>query len=120
VEISGPAVADAAANLDAYDNVEIYEAPVEDVLPALAGRFDAAVLDPPRAGCTPAVIEALLATGVARLVYVSCDAATLARDLKRLVAGGYRVEWVQPVDMFPQTHHVECVVRLSRSGAVAS
>lgn len=114
VEAFGPAVADAAANLDEFDNVEIYEAEVEAVLPQLAERFDAAVLDPPRAGCAPAVLDALLAARASRLVYVSCDAATLARDLKRLAAGGYGVDWVQPVDMFPQTYHVECVARLSR------
>ncbi|MCC7361161.1 MAG: class I SAM-dependent RNA methyltransferase [Anaerolineales bacterium] len=115
VEAYPPAVADAAANLDEFDHVELYEAPVEDALPALAGPFAAAVLDPPRAGCAPAALEALLATQVARIVYVSCDTATLARDLKRLVAGGYRLEWAQPVDMFPQTHHVETVVLLTRS-----
>lgn len=109
VEAYEPAVADAALNLDEFDNVEIYAAPVEDVLPNLAGHFDAAVLDPPRAGCEPAALAALLAARVARIVYVSCDAATLARDARRLVDGGMTLNWVQPVDMFPQTYHVECV-----------
>jgi 23S rRNA (uracil1939-C5)-methyltransferase len=59
------------------------------------------------------VLAALLEARVPRLVYVSCDAATLARDLKRLAAGGYVVDWVQPLDMFPQTHHIECVAALS-------
>jgi 23S rRNA (uracil1939-C5)-methyltransferase len=115
VEAYGPAVDDAAANLDEFDNVEIYEAPVEDVLPQLAGRsrMQAAVLDPPRAGCAPLVLAALSEARIPRLVYVSCDAATLARDLRRLVAGGYVVDWVHPLDMFPQTHHVECVVQLT-------
>ena len=111
VEAYEPAVADAAVNLDEFDNVEIYAAPVEDVLPQLTGPFDAAVLDPPRAGCDPAALAALLATHLARIVYVSCDAATLARDARRLVDGGLTLDWVQPVDMFPQTHHVECVAR---------
>jgi len=115
VEAFAPAVADAAANLDEFDNVEIYEAAAEDALPAISGPFDAAVLDPPRAGCAPAALDALASLKVARIVYVSCDAATLARDLKRLAASGYHLDWVQPVDVFPQTHHVECVARLSRS-----
>jgi len=117
IEAYPPAVADAAVNLDEFDNVEIYEASVEHALPALAGPFAAAVLDPPRAGCHPAVLAALLAAQVAQIVYVSCDAATLARDLKTLVAaGGYRLDWVQPVDMFPQTHHVEMVAALTYNG----
>lgn len=113
VEAYEPAVADAAVNLDEFDNVEIYAAPVEDVLPQLAGPFDAAVLDPPRAGCTPAALEALLAARLARIVYVSCDPATLARDARRLVDGGMALDWVQPVDMFPQTYHIECVAHFS-------
>jgi len=113
VEAYEPAVADAALNLDEFDNIEIYAAPVEDVLPQLAGPFDAAVLDPPRAGCDPAALAALLAARVARIVYVSCDAATLARDARRLVDGGMTLDWVQPLDMFPQTYHVECVAQFS-------
>ena len=114
VEVYEPAVADAAVNLDEFDNIEIYAAPVEDVLPQLSGPFDAAVLDPPRAGCEPAALAALLEAEVVRIVYVSCDAATLARDARRLVDGGLRLDWVQPVDMFPQTYHVECVACFSR------
>jgi 23S rRNA (uracil1939-C5)-methyltransferase len=113
VEAYDPAVADAAVNLDEFDNVEIYAASVEEVLPQLAGPFDAAVLDPPRAGCEPPALAALLAAQLARIMYVSCDAATLARDARRLVDGGLALDWVQPVDMFPQTHHVECVAHFS-------
>jgi 23S rRNA (uracil1939-C5)-methyltransferase len=109
VESFAPAVADAAINLDEFDRIEIYEAAVEAVLPALQGRFDAVVLDPPRAGCVPAALDALLAASPARIVYVSCDPATLARDARRLTHGGYGLEWAQPLDMFPQTFHVECV-----------
>jgi len=114
VEAYAPAVNDAAVNLDEFDNVEIYEAPVEDVLPALDVKPEAIILDPPRAGCAPAVAEALAASGASRLVYVACDPATFARDARRLAAGGYALEWVQPLDMFPQTYHVECVARFSR------
>lgn len=109
VEGFAPAVEDAAVNLDEFDNVEIYEAAVEEVLLGLEGRFEAAVLDPPRAGCAPEVLRALLALQVARIVYVSCDPATLARDAKQLMAGGYRLMTAQPLDMFPQTYHIECV-----------
>ncbi len=114
VESFAPAVADAAINLDEFENVEIYAAPVEAVLPRLEGAFDAVVLDPPRAGCTPEGLDALLAAQAARIVYVSCDPATLARDAKRLVAGGYTLAWAQPLDMFPQTYHVETVALFTR------
>jgi 23S rRNA (uracil1939-C5)-methyltransferase len=114
VEAFAPAVGDSAVNLDEFDHIEIYEAAVEDALPALGGSFDTIVLDPPRAGCAPPVLEALLATRAARIVYVSCDPATLARDARRLAADGCRLEWAQPLDMFPQTFHVECVALFSR------
>ena len=68
-----------------------------------------------RKGCDPRALEAILRSAAKRLVYVSCNPATLARDLKLLTAGGFRIETVQPVDMFPQTCHVETVVLLSRS-----
>jgi 23S rRNA (uracil1939-C5)-methyltransferase len=109
VESYSPAVRDAEINLDEFDNVELYEAPAEEALSHLNGRFDAAVLDPPRAGCERAVLEALAALAPARIVYASCDPATLARDGKRLAAAGYQLEDVQPLDMFPQTYHIETV-----------
>jgi 23S rRNA (uracil1939-C5)-methyltransferase len=114
VEAYAPAVGDAAENLNEFDNVEIYEALAEDVLPSLGIAFDAVVLDPPRSGVAPEVVEALAASSASRIIYVSCDPATLARDAKRLAAGGYALDWVQPLDMFPQTYHVECVAKFSR------
>lgn len=118
IEAFGPAVRDASANLDEFDNVELYEAPVEaalaHVVDGLAGTPTKVLLDPPRAGCDKAVTAELLRLAPARLVYVSCDPATLARDARRLAAGGYRLVSAQPVDMFPQTHHIETVAVFER------
>lgn len=72
----------------------------------------AVVIDPPRKGCTPEFIDQLVKFGPARLVYVSCDPATQVRDLKLLGEGGYRLEDVQPFDLFPHTRHLECVMTL--------
>ena len=73
---------------------------------------DLVLLDPPRAGAESAVIKGILDARPSRISYVSCDPATLARDLKKLVAGGFRVESLKGFDMFPQTHHVETIVHL--------
>ena len=77
-------------------------------------QIDAAILDPPRKGVSPEVLARVVAFHPERLVYVSCDPSTLARDLALLCQHGYIVEWAQPLDMFPQTYHVETVVRLTR------
>jgi 23S rRNA (uracil1939-C5)-methyltransferase len=79
------------------------------------GQHQAAILDPPRAGCEPRAIAELLRLGTERLVYVSCEPSTQARDVALLVRGGYRVRRAAIVDMFPQTYHVETVVLLQRS-----
>ena len=109
VELAPAAIADLLENTAGFDNVEVIEGPIEAVLPDLDTRFDAAVIDPPRAGVDRFALDALVASQPARLVYVSCDPATLARDAKRLARAGYRLVEVQPVDMFPQTYHVESV-----------
>ena len=77
---------------------------------------DVALLDPPRDGCNPVFLSALLRIQPSRIVYVSCGPESLARDLKILTAGGYQVQKIQPVDMFPYTSHVETVVLMSKVG----
>jgi 23S rRNA (uracil1939-C5)-methyltransferase len=77
-------------------------------------QYQAAILDPPRAGCEPAALGELIRLGVDRLVYVSCEPSTHARDLIALVRGGYRVRRAAIVDMFPQTYHIESVALLQR------
>lgn len=83
---------------------------------AAPGPVDLILLDPPRTGAENNVIAGILNSGAGRISYVSCDPATLARDLKKLIAGGYLVDSIQAFDMFPQTHHIEAVTRLIRTG----
>jgi 23S rRNA (uracil1939-C5)-methyltransferase len=119
VELSAAAVADAVRNARAngIENCTFLAGEVRHVLPALMHdgvRAEVVVADPPRAGLHPKALSALAALGPARLVYVSCNPATLARDVGDLARQGYRLQWVQPVDMFPQTPHIEAVALLSR------
>ncbi len=109
VEASPAACADFAVNLDEFDNVDLYEAPAEDVLPYLQEQPQAIVVDPPRAGLEPRALDGLLKLGAPLLAYVSCDPATLGRDARRLSSGGYRLQHVTPFDLFPQTYHIESI-----------
>ena len=114
IESSHSAVDDARENLAQFNHVDLREGWVEQELASIAPPMDAAILDPPRAGCGPHVIGAVIDKQIKRLVYVSCDPATLARDARQLVDGGYRLLDVQPVDMFPHTFHIETVTLWSR------
>ena len=113
IEESASAIKDAEENLSACSNVAMRPGKTETVLGELEETVDAVVLDPPRTGCQRQALESLMRLAPARISYTSCDPATLARDLRVLATGPYQVEAVQPVDMFPQTHHVECIATLS-------
>ena len=109
VESNPDAAADARANAAEVPNVTVIEGNVEEVLAELEEAFDIAVVDPPRAGVAPKALSALIAGRPDRIIYVSCDPGSLARDVHALVGHGYRLKVVQPVDLFPHTHHVETV-----------
>ncbi len=121
VEIDRMAIRAARKNqeLRGAANGDFIVGPAEEWIPALLQRFPAektaVITDPPRVGCAAPFVEALRATGPAQVIYVSCHPATLARDLKALCAdGAYRLDRVTPLDMFPQTQHLECVADLRR------
>lgn len=114
IESSGSACHDFAVNLHRFDNVSLYEAPVEDVLPQLNQKFDLLLMDPPRAGLTPPVHDALGQLKPHHIAYISCDPATLARDVKKILQKGYNLISVTPFDLFPQTAHLETIVLLNK------
>ena len=109
IESSPSACQDFTINLDEFDNVELYEAAAEQVLPALELHPDVILVDPPSTGLGPPALDGLLALEAPVLAYVSCDPATLARDARRLIEGGYHLRQITPFDLFPQTYHIESV-----------
>jgi 23S rRNA (uracil1939-C5)-methyltransferase len=115
IEASPSACEDFTANLDEFNNVELYEAPAEAVLPGLEVNPEVVIVDPPRAGLEKSALHALLALGPARIAYVSCDPSTLGRDAARLNAGGYRLVRVTPFDLFPQIYSIESISIFEKS-----
>ena len=115
VEGDATSAADLAANAAPFgDDVDVVEASVESVVATPSALADRTVIvDPPRTGLSPAVIQALTVARPARVVYVSCDVATLARDVGRLTAVGYSTRQVEAFDLFPGTAHVETLVVLA-------
>ena len=112
IESFPPAVTDADDNLTDLDNVDVIEGTVEDVLPELELRYDIAILDPPSEGISTEAVDLLAALKIPRLIYISSDPATLARDAKRLCAQGYTLGVVQPLDLNPHTYYVDAVAVL--------
>ena len=127
VEIVPQAIEDAKKNagLNGITNAEFFVGKAEEILPEYYERYarehagesaraDVIVVDPPRKGCDETLLETIVKMQPEKVVYVSCDSATLARDLKVLCGAGYELEKVRPVDMFPMTVHVETVALLSK------
>ena len=122
VEIVNKAIEDAKENakLNNIDNVEFIVGKAEEVFPKLMDKGikgNKVVVDPPRKGCEKAVLEAIIKLSPEKVVYVSCNSATMARDVKYLAENGYKVEEVQPVDMFPHTGHVESIILMTYCGS---
>ena len=120
LEIVEPAVADAIANarLNEVDNARFFAGDVRLALRELvaeAGAPEVCVVDPPRAGLSPKVVRRLIEAAPQRVVYVSCNPTTLAPNAAQLVEAGYVLRRVRPVDMFPQTPHIECVAVLEKA-----
>jgi 23S rRNA (uracil1939-C5)-methyltransferase len=121
VEIVAEAVADARANarINGAMNCEFIVSDAEEYLKQAVQndeKFDLMILDPPRAGCHPKVLKFISVIRPGKLVYISCNPATLARDLKILTNNGYALERAVPIDLFPHTFHIEAVCRLTLKG----
>jgi 23S rRNA (uracil1939-C5)-methyltransferase len=109
IESSESACEDFTLNLDDFDNVELYEGSAEEVIPYLEAKPDIVLVDPPRTGLEKRVVDGILKLNPLVIAYGSCDPSTLARDAKRLIEGGYKLNQVTPFDLFPQTYHIESI-----------
>jgi len=122
VEVVEDAILDARKNaeINGVENVEYIAGEAEKVIPDIYSRgvkADVVVVDPPRKGCDEALLQMLVEMQPERIVYVSCNPSTLARDLGYLDANGYKALEVQPVDMFPHTYHVETIIMMTKCGS---
>ena len=115
VECVAPAIEDAKKNakLNDINNVSFFAAHAEDFIKRQK-NLDVAFINPPRKGCDKSFLDSIISIAPKKLVYISCDPATLARDLRILKDGGYQIHEAHPFDMFPQTSHIETVISLSR------
>lgn len=114
IESSSTACDDYSENLDQFSNSQLYPGSVEKILPRITFEADLVLLDPPRAGLRPEVISSIARISPKAIIYVSCDPSTLARDLRMMIQQGFILTKVVPVDMFPQTYHIESVSFLER------
>jgi 23S rRNA (uracil1939-C5)-methyltransferase len=113
IEESPSAINDAKINAEGINNIEFITSKTENALKSLSEKLNAVILDPPRKGCHENVLTTLNQLKIPKLIYVSCDPDSLARDLKVLTDGNYQINLIQPIDLFPQTHHVESIAVLS-------
>lgn len=116
IESSPSACEDFAYNLDRFDHIALYQGGAEHILPHLEERVDCAIVDPPRGGMHRDALQSLIRLQPGALIYVSCNPASLARDLKDLNQADYILKSCTLLDMFPQTHHIESVNLLQKSG----
>ncbi|MHC1739568.1 MAG: class I SAM-dependent RNA methyltransferase [Anaerolineaceae bacterium] len=114
IELSESSCNDYAVNMDEFNNVDLYIGTVEQVLPSLSITPEIVVVDPPRVGLDQLVVNAIAKLQPEKIIYVSCDPATLARDIKRFALLGYSLTGVTPFDQFPQTYHIETVSLLEK------
>ena len=121
VEIVEQSIINARENAKNNDinNVEFFAGKAEQIVPKLykqSIKADIVIVDPPRKGCEKEVIDTIINMAPKKVVYVSCNPSTLARDVKLLESGGFRLQKIQPVDQFPWTEHVECVILMQNCG----
>ena len=115
IDLNSSAIENARANaLKNSIQAEFICGDVKKILPQLKNSPDIIITDPPRAGIESKPLESIIALRAPKWIYVSCNPATLARDLKKITAAGYSIKKIQPVDMFPQTYHIETVAVLTK------